>query len=116
MNSGKFNWSLLVTVVGLGAILIIVQSKEISNDAVLPALGGLCLVLGLMSLRSGYAAEKRIPPLPALQCVMGAIVLALGIIEAAHAELSQTVWYVILFAILGILLAFAILRAKRRKK
>ena len=107
MNSGKFNWSLLVAIAGLGAILIIVQSKEISNDAVLPALGGLCLALGLMSLRSGYAKEKRIPTLPALQCAMGAIVLALGIVEAAHVELSQTVWYVVLFAIL---------RARRRRK
>ncbi|MBR1496674.1 MAG: hypothetical protein IJ617_03535 [Oscillospiraceae bacterium] len=115
MNGKKFNWSLLITIVGLGAILIIAQSPNISNDALLPALGGLCLILGLISLRNGWAAEKRILPLPALQTGMGAVVLALGIVEALRVELPQTVWYVILFAILGGLIAFSVLRKKRKK-
>lgn len=106
---------LILMLLGFGAIYVIYTSPNISNDAILPALGGLCLILGLISLRSSWQKEKRLANLAIMETAMGAVILMIGIVEALHVELPQAVWYALLVIILGLLVFFAFFRFRRKK-
>ena len=115
MKPGRNNWQLWFLLAGFGAICFIYQSDAVSNRAILPLLGALCLVPGLASLVSGWLAERRVSALPAMQAGMGAIILGVGLVEAFQISLPETVWNLLLAAILGLLAVFGIVRAKRKK-
>ena len=115
MRSGKNSWQLWFLLAGFGAICFIYQSDSISNQAILPLLGAICLIPGAVSLRNGWVAEKRVLAPAAMQTGMGLILLGVGLVEAFQITLPETVWNLLLAAILGLLIVFGIVRAKGRK-
>lgn len=108
-------WQLIILVVSILAAVYIFQAPGIDNTAVLALLGCACLIMGLISLRTQRQSGKPVPPQIIFQCVMGAVVLVIGVIETFHLELPQIVWYVLFGLLLALLLGFHWFRRRRKK-
>ena len=103
----------MILTAALIGVLLIYQSRDIDNRAILPLLGGACLLMGLISLRTLRRQGKKVPPQIGIQCAMGALILLIGIVETFHFALPQFVWYLLLAAIALAAILFTIMKRKK---
>lgn len=110
----KIPWQLIILVFALLGMLYIYQTPAIDNAAILALLGGACLIMGLLALRSQRQAGKGAAVQTVAQCVMGVLVLGVGVVETFHVELPQAVWYAALVVVLLAALLFGIFKRKKK--
>ena len=113
MKKQEIPWQLMILTAALIGVLLIYQSRDIDNRAILPLLGGACLLMGLISLRTLRRQGKKVPPQIGIQCAMGALILLIGIVETFHFALPQFVWYLLLAAIALAAILFTIMKRKK---
>ena len=112
----NFNLKSILVAIAAGVIFFIVYSNKVSTYYVLPVLGILCLIYGIFGIRSAlHTPPDRVEnsmPGAIMQCVLGVLLMALGIIEAVGIELSSGVWNAALGVIIVIALVWLIMRRR----
>ncbi len=116
----KVNASSIIIAVGALIIFWIISSSKVSTIYVLPVLGVICLLYGIMGIwKCIHAKEDQVAnslPGAVMQVVLGALLIALGVIEALGITLPKSMWDIALGVILAIAIIWWILRARGSAK
>ncbi len=114
MKKKPFNWGTYITIIGVVIIFFIIFTDTVDTVYILPVLGALCLVYGIFGLiQSRNSNDAGIVQRSVLQLLLGAFIIALGMIEALHLNLSQDFWNIFLVIIIAFAVIWIFLRHKR---
>lgn len=114
MKKKPFNWKSYITIIGVIVIFFIIFTDAVDSIYILPVLGAMCLVYGIFGLiQARTSNEAGIAQRALLQLVLGVFVIALGLIEALHLNLSQNFWNALLIIFLAVIIISIFLRRRR---
>lgn len=105
-----------ITIVGVLLIFIIAYSDRFDVALILPVLGGLCLLLGIIGLvrqcklAAGESGREGQTGRCLLQIILGGFVGLLGIVKLADLNLPQQFWNGTLVVIVLIALCWMLIR------
>lgn len=124
MKRSTFSIETLITTFGVFTIFAIAISEKFDFAWVLIILGIICLLNGMIKIKkrhlpetnhstaTTYSASNNVLHKPLLQIVLGALILAIGIIQLTNVQLPQKFWNAFMIAI--VLIAIAWCFFKRR--
>lgn len=113
MKKKPFNWGTYITIIGVVIIFFIIFTDIVDVIYILPVLGAMCLVYGIFGLiQFRHTNEAGVVQRSVAQLVLGAFVIALGMIEALHLNLSQNFWNIFLVIIVVIIVIWIFLKRR----